>query len=167
MAYFTAGMRLTPARLNAIIPLYAEKLTTETIVNMNSTVYQNDDDLLLPVAANTTYRMFAFLPHQAAANAALKISWTGPAGATMGWTPNGWDSTAAVPQSGNLHYLTINADGNLSTTAVGTTDTALPCGLLKVAGTAGNLQLRWAQRVAQPSNVLMLAGAWLKLEPVI
>jgi hypothetical protein len=167
VAYFLAGQKLTASVLNGLVPLYKQKLTSETVTNMNSTTYQNDDELFLPVEANTTYRMLAYLKFDAAANAGIKFSWTGPTGATMTWSPYGADSSQVVGAGYNMRELAIGGDGNLSTSGVGTTDTCRPGGLLIVSSTAGNLQLRWAQRVAQLSNVRVSDRSWLKLEKVL
>lgn len=132
--------------------LAVRKSADETI---NSTTLQNDDHLLLPVAANATYLMEWWFRMDGPAANDFKYSWTGPAGAAMVWSSLGLDLAAAsnvAPISQDAPTLaTVIQHGCI---AAGTFSHVIGRGYLTTAGTAGTLQMQWAQVVAAASTIL-------------
>lgn len=145
----------------------AWKTADETVTN--SAVLQDDDDLVLTVAASTTYTLDGMLLHSADAAADLQLAFTGPAGASLDWVPRGL-STLAAATAGDvtLAASSIGDAGALITGTVGagTKVATLVTGLLQVGATAGSLQLRWAQGTAHASDAVVYAGSYLSLRQV-
>lgn len=147
-------------------PLTIRKTADENV--NNSATFQDDDALVLPVAANTAYMLTCFLDYSADPAADIKLQWTFPAGATMTWARGGASlGTAALDST--LH---IGRQDGTSTPSLGgitnntTRLTAWPIGTLLTAGTAGNLRLQWAQNTAQAGNATIYAGSWLRLQKI-
>jgi hypothetical protein len=165
MPTFSAGQRLTAGALQAAFPLTSVKSTTENVTS--STVLQNDDQLLLPVVANTTYLLDGYLFYVAAEAGDLKIAFTAPALADLYWsvigmTTSGVDVTDAsvTAENGSLGTVTrvLGGDG-------GTWCSARLQGRLIVAATAGSLQLQFAQGTSSATATSLRAGSWIQLTP--
>ena len=142
--------------------------TADETVN-NSDVLQDDDDLVLTVGANATFLVDGMLINSAAPGADLKIAFTGPAGATLAWVPRGLAASAASTSGEvTLAASTIGDGGALvtGTAGAGTKVTTLVTGLLIVGATAGSLQLRWAQNVADASDCVVHVGSYLQVRQV-
>lgn len=67
--------------------LHVFKAADETVTN--SATVQNDDHLVLAVAANTDYWMECQVVYNAPTANDMKLGWTVPAGATFEWSNNG------------------------------------------------------------------------------
>lgn len=161
---FLAGMTLTAAKLVASQADIVTKGTTESVTS--STTLQNDDELFLSVEANATYIMEAYIAHSSPTAADIKIGFTGPASATMAWGGVGvatisTSSAAATEMETRLRTISeaLSFGGAASS---GTT--ALLSGTLITSGTAGTLQLQFAQVVSDGSASQVRAGSWLKLQ---
>lgn len=135
---------------------FARKTADEAI---NSITIQNDDHLLLPVAASAVYFLEWWLRMDGPAANDFKYSWTGPAGATMVWSSLGLDLAAAsnvAPISQDAPLIsTVIQHGTI---AAGTFSHVRGRGYLVTAGTAGNLQMQWAQVVAAASTTLRIGS---------
>lgn len=159
-----AGTAVTAAFLESMLPITATKTANESVTS--STTLQNDDQLFAPVEANATYDVELRLFHDSDATVAgdIKVAWTGPAGATMNWGVHGANSAATSSTSAltNMQTRTIAefaafGGGDSSGT------TALVGGTLTVAGTAGTLQLQWAQETSNAVATNVRAGSRLQL----
>ena len=129
------------------------KASSET-VNGSSTL-QNDDDLVVAVGTNQIWEMFLWARYTSGTTPDIKFAWTIPASAVMwrvafrksttyGWVDPTNDSTAIV------------ADGD------GATEREyLERVFVTTAGTAGNVQLQWAQNTSDASDTIVLAGSRL------
>lgn len=165
MSDFLALQELTAASLNdhfdEVTPLFVRKTSDETV--NNSAVLQNDDALVLAVEASSTYIVNLRVIVNSGTGPDWKMAFTVPAGASgsvqifEGSTP----STAAAVLQGpfsltaTLAFSTVAADQIL-----------LVQGVLVVAGTAGNLQLTWAQNAATASNTTVKTNSYLWLTKV-
>ncbi|MFM9796515.1 hypothetical protein [Streptomyces turgidiscabies] len=159
------GTTLTSGLLTSMLPITATKTATESVTS--STTLQNDDQLAVPVEANATYEVALLLLHDSDATVAgdIKVAWTGPAGATMNWGVHGANTSAGSSTgvtSVNMQTRTIvefaSFGGGDSTGTV-----ALVFGTLVTAGTAGTLQLQWAQETSNAVATNVRAGSRLTL----
>jgi hypothetical protein len=136
--------------------------TADETVN-NSTVLQNDDQLLLPIGASQTWAFEMFI-YFTKANAApgFKFDFAIPAttaGRHMGSNVDERldDALAAAV------FASTDLTSDITLDFAGTTNPALIHIIGTVStGDAGNLQFRWAQAVANASNTVVKAGSWMK-----
>lgn len=133
--------------------------TTETQVVNNSTVFVNDDTLVLAVEANSTYVYKLILAYSSNTTADFKWTFSGPAG--FGGQGNVF---YLDPTSGG--YSTIGAYAVASTRAVsgaGVVAQSEENGVLTVAGTAGNFRVTWAQNTANATDTVVKIGSFMQL----
>jgi len=125
--------------------------TADEVIN-NSTVQQNDDELLWAANANRRYGfignfLFAteFIPD-------IKFGWSVPAGATMEWAATDlfavstFDQTQTIVEAG----AGVAIHRNMFFT-----------GRVLMAGTAGNINMQWSQNVLDPTDTTVFEGAYL------
>lgn len=125
----------------------AIKTAPESVAS--STALQDDDELVVPVEANTRYRFEALLVCGGSAGD-IVIDFIGPAGSTELWAFGG-------PHSGAMFSA---AQG----IAIGGSNFAVQAGgILLVGATAGNLTLRWAQQTSDPAATTVQEGSSLIL----
>lgn len=138
------------------------KSADETVTN--STTFQNDDELLIPVLANTQYFIEFFLIYDSIQAADIKIQWTAPSGSTFDWTHGGL-GTSATASTGPVsrNYRTLADTGTIGGPAAASgTNAVIPGeGRLVTAGSTGNLQLQWAQNTANATGSIMRARSVL------
>ncbi|MFD0657166.1 hypothetical protein [Thermocatellispora tengchongensis] len=141
---------------------YAIKPGDESVTN--SITPQNDDHLFLPVEANTVYWLDAFIKADGAAAAEIQIGWTGPAGADLDWISDGLTTAATT----GVDAVSRSLQGITNLPNVGLigsgSNVVIPIrGVLTVAGTAGTLQFRWAQGVANATATRVRGGSVMRL----
>lgn len=127
----------------------------------NSSTLQEDNDLLVAVAANARYRGEIWISFTSAALAGFKLDFTAPAGATME------ASGFLVVVSGTTTFAatsTLGAVGGIVSN--GSAAPYLGKFTLVTGANAGVLQLRWAQNAAHASNTTVNAGSYLKLDRI-
>jgi len=145
---------------------FAAVKTADTTVN-NTAVLAADPHLSVPVAANAVYEVTAFLQYATSQTADIQAGWTGPAGATMSWTANALSLGATSSTFQILRaWATLSSAANFGGIATGSAVIAQPIGRLTTAGTAGTLDLRWAQGTAEASDTVLYAGSWLKVSRI-
>ena len=133
----------------------AWKTADETITS--STSFQNDDHLLVALAANATYLMRAQLMYSAATAADIKTEFAVPSGTTGELKVGAFGSgVSAAAELANLTD-TVIFDGNALDAM------ALMFGTVTVSSTAGNLQLRWAQFASNGTGSVLRAGSYLEV----
>ena len=139
--------------------LFARKTADEPI---NATALQNDNHLFLPVAADAVYLLEWWLRMDGPAANDFKYSWTGPAGAAMVWSSLGLDLAAASNVAPiNQDAPTLATVIQHGTIAAGTFSQVVGRGYLTIAGTAGSIQMQWAQVVAAASTTLKIGSRLL------
>jgi len=109
------------------------------IVN-NSSAFQDDDELFIPLPINRTFWFQLFLKQSSASNADIKYKFTLPAGASMLWAKINTFLSKAVTSS---QVEATNGTVNYLPTCIG---------FVIMGGTSGNLTTQWAQNVAQASD---------------
>lgn len=151
---FSPGI-LTADQLNAALGLQAYKSADETV--NNSATLQNDNDLAVDVEANGVYSLHLYLVYSSGATPDFKIDFTAPSGTTFEasfFDYNGgsfaWGATSALGSVTGLAGTGANAPFILRATVF-------------VGGTAGTVQLRWAQNTANASDTIVRKGSRLTL----
>lgn len=123
----------------------------------NNDVLQNDDDLFFPVGTNEYWAFELFLAYSSHVAQDIKFAIVVPAGAVLNFQSYGFAGGLAfyqVTSSGTSFQL----DGN----GVGSIWMCKIIGLVYTGGTAGNVQLQWAQGAAAANNTVVHKGSWLK-----
>lgn len=136
---------------------FVRKTSTETV--NGSDVLQNDDELLMAMAANEVVAFVGVLFYASGATPDFKAAFTIPSGTIIwGWAGNSIASTADA-----LAYSTVSAASGsaLAIGGSGGTASAMIVGLAANGATPGNLQLQWAQNTSNASNTQVVAGSWL------
>lgn len=151
-------------------PYYVFKTADETV--NASTTLQDDDHLVYPVAANTTYFFrLQLLLSSASATPDFKVGWTVPAAGAMFWGEKititsaasiqaMWNSTitqASVPDT-----LLIESDTRIIAGAIATTGAYFE-GFVRNGANSGNLQLQWAQQTSNASDSKVLKHSFLEI----
>lgn len=141
--------------------LYVRKTSDETVTS--STTLQNDDQLLLPVAANAVYWIEGFVIYTSTATGKIKTGWTGPAGATFQWASDALDQTVTAASAEKV-WRSVNtiADSQAwGTAGTGVPVVGMPKGVLITAGTSGNFQFQWAQNTSDGTATTVKIGSIL------
>lgn len=156
---WAAGQRVTAALLTAAQPALIYKTADESVTS--STTLQNDDHLFVAVAANATYAIDCWLNFLANSPPDIKADWTIPAGATMNWAALGTGTANYSDHDASIvsHNVARGGKGN-----PGVPQSMNARGYLITGGTAGTLQLRWAQNTSNASATVLRAGSWIRLQ---
>jgi hypothetical protein len=141
-------------------PFWVRK-TAETQVVNNSTVFISDTHLLLPLVANARYELSGYFLWDSGTTGDIKFQWIGPAGFTVPlWGVTAPDTALAFGNGFSQAAANAVARGGAG---IGTFVAGLLYGEVVTAGTAGNLQLQWAQNAAEAVNTRMKQESWMKL----
>lgn len=133
--------------------------TADETVN-NSNVYQDDDELVLPVAANSIWKVELFILKLSGGGAAqdTTFKFTAPVGGEFYW---GNDSFIG-PLSLSTAFIINPITGNVRMQAEATTLIAAQFFGVYIGGAnAGSLQLQWAQNVPEAINHTIKANSFL------
>lgn len=159
-----AGSRITASDVAGVAPLAVIKGADQSLAS--STAMQNDDALFLPVAANAGYLVECLLNYEGGTHGSSDLKWefTGPSGATMVYT------FVAYPVSGSIAAGNVNMGAATGLSGVGTAGTngaqnlaVIMRGTLITGGTAGTLQLQWAQDTSSATATIVRAQSMLAL----
>lgn len=149
-------------------PIFVPKIVTESVTN--SATVQDDDELFASVLANTDYvvTLVAFInggsgfPDSDAWDA--KVTFSGPTGATFGWsTQGGHPNFVVVGPSALAAPISVNYLSSISDIADVRTQGAwnvrlIVRGLLRVSSTAGTFRFRWSQSTATSGQSTRVQG---------
>lgn len=140
--------------------LYANlRKVTAQIATPSSTVLQNDNTLLTALPTAGTFGFRCALLYDTSTTADFKIAFTWPAGATAEWGMIGVATTGAAGV-GDGTFLGTNVSGTaiaVGGAGVGNVQLAIVEGDITMGGTAGNLQLQFAQNTSDATNSTMRA----------
>jgi hypothetical protein len=156
---WSAGETLTAANFNTHIRDNSNmamhtlaRKTADQIVN-NSTTLVNDTHLFVPTLANEVWLIDAWLLYDSGTTPDIKFAWTVPAGATFSWGASSSDSGAANwANIGSPVALATTGSMAFSCLGAGTIQGAALTGIAVIGGTAGNVQLQWAQNTLNASD---------------
>lgn len=124
--------------------------TSDETVN-NSTTFQDDDELLLSLAANETVYFDAWLRHNTGSTPDIKFDFTFPSGATFGWQVASVGSADEIAASGTGASITCSGGDEIT----------ILRGYVVNGANAGNIQLQWAQDTANVSDTKVLTSSIL------
>jgi hypothetical protein len=156
-----AGENVLASTTNAGLPKIAIKTADETVIN--STSVQDDDQLFLSVAANATYAFTGWIWFSSPVTTVdLRAAFSLPSGATMFRSGMG-QINGATTGNGVVDTSVLSLAGQEGRGAFGTSLAVHYAGYVVTAGTAGNLQFRWAQVVAGVDEIRVKAGSWIQL----
>lgn len=150
--------------LKALRWQYIRKTAAETVTS--STALQDDDHLLIPIAANETWAFEMVLFYGSAGSAGdFKIAFTVPASATGAWGATGPVIGLTSVDTASMWSRSYASFGDSNTisfgTAPGTFDlTAIVKGLCVNSSTAGNITLRWAQNTSDGSGCTIRVNSY-------
>ena len=132
-----------------ILPTIVRKSADEAVTN--STTLQNDDDLLLAVGANDVWSIYMVLLHycDTVDSSDLDYAFTVPSGGSI----------EGLPMSGYTVPVDMTVEDELGTTTSRRYHHFFA--LYTGGGTAGNLQLQWAQNVATGAETKILANSFM------
>jgi hypothetical protein len=141
--------------------------------SVTSTTVQDDDHLLLAVSANTDYILEAGIVYSADNGVGMNFGWTGPASATMWWN-SGVASSYDAQGTPYVSQTAIDITGIATAVGFSTGGASNPfremCrsyGLLRVAGTAGNIRFRFGQNTLNAGVATVVrAGSWLRITKI-
>jgi hypothetical protein len=142
----------------------AVKTADEQVVS--STTLQDDDHLALSVVAGGWYAVDCFLDVEGDPAGDITMGWSVPAGSTMTWTEGG----ISAGNTNNIGSLKIQRNDAATSSGVGIIaagSSVRPSGRLTVGGTAGTLQLRWAQTASSGTPTIVKTGSWLRLTRIV
>lgn len=150
-----------PDILTSPMQIITHKAADETV--NNTTTLQNDNHLFFPIGIQENWQ-FDIVLLWAAANetADAKIGITVPSGAGGFWgATSALDTAATTALAGDFH----NHRGFAETLAVGVdgTDETMTVlhGFVDNGGTAGNVQLQWAQNVLTAADLTLVTYSYL------
>jgi hypothetical protein len=152
------------AATDAAVAGLFSRTTVNQLLAASNTTLQDVTNMSVTAAANSAYRVKAFLLYQSPAVSAIKIGWSGPAGATFVWTSGALASSVTAATSGIIEKVAyaigsvpvLGVDG--ATTLVATIEGWL------ITTTGGTFKLQAAQSVLSASQSTIIAGSvlWLR-----
>lgn len=163
-AVLAAGAKLRASTLSALIiearSVGANKTSTQNV--NNSTTFTNDTEIVVAGVANAVYDCFLHIIYNSSTVADFKTQLSLPAGATAA----NW-SYRAEPGATLLTGI-AGASAGIQSGSFGTgADEVLDMwGLVIMSGTAGNIQLQWAQNTLEVSNTAVKAGSYLRMNRI-
>lgn len=146
----------------------AIKEADESVISSISV--QDDNELVVPLLANSRYFVEFFIIYTAIEAADLRIGWSVPTGASMDWThsglagghPTGGTDNSAIGRSSRTH-LTESEEGWVGG-AQDSGSNVINCtvpgeGHVETGGFDGNLQFRWAQWTSNATASIVYANS--------
>lgn len=119
----------------------------------SDTTLSDDTELLLPVGANQIWEFTCMLHTDVSGAARIKAVMAGPAGSTI--------RTGVFAKSDANDTVFVTSDGTAISFGAGGADPQLFRGLIRTAGTAGNLSVQWAQQVSIASTITVKTDSFL------
>lgn len=162
-AGITGGGDLTASRtISQIAPIIFAFKSADTARN-STTTPTADPHLVLAMEANSTYSIEIFLRWGCTTTAAqgFQLAMRGPASAVMQMHADGFEGTGGaynglLTEASNFNFNPGNALPTYSVVSI--------TGQVTTFGTAGNVEVRWAQVVSNANNTNLFAGSWIKIK---
>jgi len=143
------GVANRPSEVDVSIFTLVKKTADQTV--NNSTVLVNDTELLLAVGATDVWYIYAFLyPWSASADSDMDYAFAVPASGVV---------LKSVAWSATTPSIGVNGTAE-ATLAIAAANYVVQMAYIYIGGgTAGNLQLQWAQNAARAEDTKMRAGS--------
>jgi hypothetical protein len=141
---------------------WVRKTADESVTS--STTLQNDNELFLPLLANTQYWFETFIIYDGHLDGGLRLSPSIPAGATIQWTHGGLRASAGatVGEVSRTAFTDTINPGQIGC-VTGSTTVVVGEGRVTTSGTAGNFQLQWAQITSHATATRVLTDSAILL----
>lgn len=137
--------------------LFALKRKAASQTLLSNTTLTNDNTLFVALPTAGTFGWRCWLLYNSSLTADIKLTYTWPAGATATWSGMGLASTA-TGTSGDINMAAVTVSGTtLVFGGAAANSVILLEGEIVMGGTAGNLQLQWAQNTSDATNTSVLA----------
>lgn len=160
MGLIAAGQLVTADELNALGPLDVIKPADQ---HYTTTTLANDADLVVAVAANTSYLVQVFLLYEGGTSGAadMKVGWGVPSGATLRLANQGVNASGGTTGS---FAITASGTSTGQTNGAGSLRTLTYVGTLVTAASTGNFQLQAAQNTSSATDMIIHAQSsmWLQ-----
>lgn len=137
----------------------------------SSITLQNDDELVLPLLANTDYWLEAFILYGANATADFKLYFTVPSGTVYDLLHNGLrtghasaDGIDAVSRARFTQASSGGTPGGINATTNADIAICPVEGRVIVGGTSGNITLQWCQAVSNATATVVKAGSCMIIQ---
>lgn len=168
--YLYDGTNTTQIYPTSGLDIFKHKTADESVTS--STTFQDDDHLVLPYAAGTTYILEGWLPQEGptAGDWKMQFTFTGGTVTRFDFSSFGLGDGATAAEGNYKGVAQLGATTSPSAGATQGTITSnwtpiLLHGLLITSG-AGTLTLQWAQNASNASAVILKKGGWIRLTPV-
>jgi hypothetical protein len=167
----SAGEPLRASVLQALIeelrPNGARKTAAEIVSNSNTP--QDDDELTVPVAASTFYKVNGELLFTSNTTADFRWTWSMPAGATRSIDVFIFSRSLAAPSQ--MVDTRTFATGNSGADGLGLTLSSQGqivkfSGWILTSTTAGNVTLQWSQNTTNLSDTTVHPNSFLELKRI-
>jgi hypothetical protein len=137
----------------------------------SSTVLQDDDVFAMPVLANSNYLLEMTLHFNSGNSNGVDatLAFTLPASATLTWSVVEYDTTATAITSlrmASRYQSVVQLGAGVIASPTGEANCVILRGLIRVAGTAGNVTLQWAQGTSSTQALTRKADSWAILTKV-
>lgn len=151
-----AGMALTSAVLQAMLPQHAWRTSDGTAIVSNTTL-ANEPVLVLALPANSTWRFTLDILYKGntAGSGDLKIGWSVPSGCTIRARTAFADPTLA----GRFGYITEALTQSMGTNGTSNPLGAVIAGQIFMSATAGSVNLKVAQNTSNATGTTILTGS--------
>jgi hypothetical protein len=158
---WAVGQVLDASDVNTwFVPTVAVKGSNQSVTS--STALVNDTALAVAVAASAIYEISAFVLYDGDSSGDLKLGWTAPSGAVFNWMSGGLPLGATTASDNSSHTgQSVGSAAQIGCIGAGSPLVAPVTGILTTAGTAGNLQMQFAQMSSFGTATRILAGAAL------
>ena len=153
-------------QFNALIADFQQVYKTADESVTSSTVLQNDNHLLVSLAANARYEVIVRLAVNGASSGDVKTAWTMPAGVTSQRYSFGPDVSSATSTAGTTVRASTITNGHLVEINYGVFSTGQQSYIEETlyvitAGTAGTCQLQWAQNASSATATTVEEGSYI------
>lgn len=143
--------------------VFARKTADESVTN--STAFQDDDQLLVPVVSGGVYKVEGFFVYNTPSAAGIKLQLTGPVGVGL-WGFTGLSNSGGTVDTGSIR-MSASTNGVGSSRLGGASNDIFAV----VSGTflptaSGSLVFQWAQNTANATPTVVRANSWLSVQKV-
>lgn len=137
----------------------------------NTAVVADDPHLTVPVVANGVYLLDGWLKYFADPTPDFKMTLGTPAGTLGEWSGLGRGLSSAAETASVNGYLirTDSNDVNQERNYYGVTDADMTVhvkGMIRVAGTAGNLTIQWSQGTSNATATVLYTDSWIRVHRI-